>query len=38
MNPFEKPNEEMEWYRISYEELPLIINFLGDGIQIPFIS
>ena len=28
MNPFEKPNEEMEWYRISYEELPLIINFL----------
>lgn len=37
MNPFEKPNEEMEWYRISYEELPLIINFPWRWYSNPFL-
>ena len=27
MNPFERVNEYMEWYRISYEELPLILDY-----------
>lgn len=37
MNPFEKPGEDMEWYRISYEELPLIVNFPWRWYSNPFL-
>lgn len=37
MNPFENPNEDMEWYRISFEELPLIIDFPWRWYSNPYL-
>ncbi|WP_058485829.1 DUF7922 domain-containing protein [Defluviitalea phaphyphila] len=37
MNPFEKVNEDMEWYRISYEELPLIVDYPWRWYSNPYL-
>jgi len=37
MNPFEKPSEGMEWYRISYEELPLILDYPWRWYSNPYL-
>lgn len=37
MNPFERNKEYMEWYRISYEELPLLLNYPWRWYSNPYL-
>lgn len=37
MNPFERNKEYMEWYRISYEELPMILNYPWRWYSNPYL-